>query len=66
MDKFNHKMCNPLWYVKAEKLALVQLLTLEEAFKRGILPLGDMYGDHCPRWVNWKSSVLTRLEELRT
>jgi hypothetical protein len=36
---------------------------MKHAFEVGLIPLGDLYGDHNERWVTWKQDVQTKIDE---
>jgi hypothetical protein len=60
----NYRMVNRLWWETVESLTKEDLNLLKEAFAVGLIPLGDEYGDHNPKWVEWKNSVKDAISSL--
>jgi hypothetical protein len=60
----NIRLVNLLWWESVENLTKDDLILLKEAFEVGLIPLGDEYGDHNPKWVEWKNSVKQAINSL--
>jgi hypothetical protein len=63
MNQFNLRKINLLWWEPVRTFTIDDLELLEYAFSIGFIPLGDEYGDHNPKWVNWKSEVKQAINE---
>lgn len=59
----NLRKCNLLWWNPIDELSTDDLKLLKHAFEVGFIPLGDEYGEHNPKWVQWKKDVQTAIEE---
>lgn len=57
------RKCNRLWFKDVETFTTDDLKLLMLGFKKGYIPLGDMYGDNNPEWVKWKAAFFAKMNE---
>lgn len=57
INKMDYRLVNRLWLEPVETFSIEDLNLLKQAFEIGFIPLGDAYGEHNPKWVEWKNEV---------